>query len=121
MAHYAKVVDGKVVNVITAEPEFFESFVDDSPGRWIQTSYNTRGCVHYDPETGKPSADQSKALRANFAGIGGTYDDALDVFIPLKPYPSWVLNTETYEWDAPIPKPIEECTWDEESLSWKIL
>ena len=51
MAHFAKVVDGVVTNVIVAEPEFFQSFVDDSPGEWIQTSYNTRGGVHYDPET----------------------------------------------------------------------
>jgi hypothetical protein len=121
MAHYAKVVDGKVINVIVAEPDFFDNFIDDSPGTWIRTSYNTRGCVHYDPETGQPSEDQSKALRANFAGIGGTYDAKLDVFIPVKPYPSWVLNTETYEWDPPIPKPEEECTWDEENLTWKML
>jgi len=120
MAHYAKVVDGKVVNVIVAEPDFFDTFIDDSPGAWIQTSYNTRGCVHYDPETRQPSADQSKAFRANFAGVGGTYDRELDVFIPLKPYPSWVLN-ETFEWDPPVEMPEEECTWDEENLSWKLL
>ena len=64
MAHFAKVVDGKVTQVIVAEPEFFNTFVDSSPGEWIQTSYNTRGGVHYDPNTNTPSANQSKALRA---------------------------------------------------------
>ena len=67
MAHYAKVKNGIVETVIVAEAEFFETFVDDSPGEWIQTSYNTRGGVHYDPATGEPSEDQSKALRKNYA------------------------------------------------------
>ena len=70
MAHYAKVKNGIVETVIVAEAEFFETFVDDSPGEWIQTSYNTRGGVHYDPETGEPSEDQSKALRKNYATYG---------------------------------------------------
>lgn len=120
MAHYAKVVDGKVDNVIVAEPDFFHTFIDDSPGTWIQTSYNTRGGVHYDLETGNPSADQSKALRKNFAVVGGTYDSELDVFIPIKPYPSWILN-DTFEWDPPVEKPEEECTWGEETQSWILL
>ena len=68
MAHFAKVVDGKVVNVIVAEPEFFTEFVDTSPGDWIQTSYNTHGGVHYDPVTGEP--DGKEALRKNYASIG---------------------------------------------------
>ena len=63
MSHFAKVLDGKVVQVIVAEPEFFETFVDSTPGTWIQTSYNTRGGVHYDPATGQPSADQSTRRR----------------------------------------------------------
>ena len=53
MSHFAKVLDGKVVQVIVAELEFFDTFVDSSPGQWIQTSYNTRGGVHYGPD-GKP-------------------------------------------------------------------
>ena len=69
MAHYAKVVDGVVTQVIVAEADFFNTFVDDSPGEWVQTSYNTRLGVHYDPTTGDPSADQSKALRKNYAGV----------------------------------------------------
>ena len=86
MAHFAKVRDGLVVDVIVAEPEFFDTFVDDSAGQWIQTSYNTRGGVHYDQD-GNESADQSKSLRKNYAGVGFSYDHALDAFIPPKPYP----------------------------------
>ena len=59
MAHYAKVLDGKVINVIVAEKEFFDTFVDDTPGEWIQTSYNTRGGIHYQPNTNTPSDDLS--------------------------------------------------------------
>ena len=90
MAHFAKVVDGKVTQVIVAEKEFFDTFVDSSPGEWIQTSYNTHGNQH--PE-GRP-------LRGNFAGIGYTYDSVNDVFIPPKPHPNSVLNTDTWTWDA---------------------
>ena len=92
MAHFAKVVDGIVERVIVAEPEFFNNFVDSSPGTWIQTSYNTKGGVHYDPETVEPSADQSKALRKNYAGKGYSYDVARDAFIPPKEFESWTLN-----------------------------
>ena len=74
MAHFAKVVNGIVTQVIVAEPEMFDTFIDTSPGEWIQTSYNTMGGIHYNSETGEPSADQSKALRKNFAGIGYTYN-----------------------------------------------
>ena len=72
MAHFAKVVSGTVTQVIVAEPEFFETFVDTSPGEWIQTSYNTRGGVHYQANSNEPSEDQTKALRKNYAGIGYT-------------------------------------------------
>ena len=82
MAHYAKVVDGKVTQVIVAEADFFDTFVDSSPGAWIQTSYNTHGNQH--PE-GRP-------LRGNYAGIGYTYDSTRDAFIPPKPFPSWVRD-----------------------------
>lgn len=103
MGHFAKVADGKVVQVIVAEPEFFTTFVDSSPGNWIQTSYNTRGGVHYDPATGEPSADQSKALRKNYAGIGYSYDATLDAFIPPKPSETAVLDTERCVWvETPV-------------------
>ena len=126
MAHFAKVVDGIVTKVIVAEPEFFETFVDSSPGQWIQTSYNTRGGIHYEPHNDSsvyertPSTDQSKALRKNFAGIGYSYDSVRDAFIPPKPFDSWVLNENTCLWEAPIPKPTDgkQYKWDEENTAW---
>ena len=121
MAHYAKVNPNKIVDqVIVAESEFFETFVDNSPGEWIQTSYNTRGGVHYDPQTGEPSADQSKALRKNYAGIGFSYDKDRDAFIPPQPFSSWVLNEETCLWEAPVPMPTDgkAYVWSEADNGW---
>lgn len=112
MAHYAKVNNGLVVNVIVAEPEFFETFVDSSPGEWIQTSYNTRGGVHLNGGT---------PLRKNYAGIGYTYDKTLDAFIPPKPYASWILDEETCLWNAPIAKPEGNYTWNEDNQSWDLI
>ena len=120
MAHFAKVNNGIVEQVIVAEPEFFDTFVDSSPGQWIQTSYNTRGGVHYNPETGEPSADQSKALRKNYAGIGYNYDATRDAFIPQKPYASWLLNDDTCLWDAPVAMPNDggNYAWNESTQAW---
>lgn len=92
MGHFAKVLDGVVVDVIVAEPEFFETFVDTSPGAWLQTSYNTHGGVH---------AAGGTPLRKNFAGIGYAYDAMRDAFIPPKPDNDWVLNDATCLWDPP--------------------
>jgi hypothetical protein len=92
MAHFAKVVDGKVSQVIVAEPEFFTTFVDSSPGEWIQTSYNTIGNQH--TKGGTP-------LRGNYAGIGYTYDHTNDVFIAPKPADDATLNTTTWLWEVP--------------------
>jgi len=123
MGHFAKVVDGKVTQVIVAEPDFFDTFVDSSPGEWIQTSYNTRGNVHYMPDSNTPSEDQSKALRGNYAGIGYTYDSAIDKFYAPQPYPSWVLNEDTCLWEAPVPYPTDgkAYEWNEATQSWKEL
>lgn len=129
MAHFAKVLDNKVINVIVAEPDFFDNFVDDTPGEWIQTSYNMKGGVYHDPETGEPAADQTvidgneARERKNFASVGGNYDPELDVFYGEKPYDSWILNTTTYLWEAPVAYPSSETVtnqyaWDEESGSW---
>jgi hypothetical protein len=120
MAHFAKVNNGIVEQVIVAEPEFFDTFVDSSPGQWIQTSYNTRGGVHYNPETGEPGADQTKALRKNYAGLGYSYDAGRDAFIPPKPYASWTLNDDTCLWDAPVAYPTDggRYTWDESTTTW---
>jgi hypothetical protein len=111
MSHFAKVVDGKVTQVIVAEPEFFDTFVDSSPGTWLQTSYNTHGNQH--PE-GRP-------LRGNYAGIGYTYDATNDVFIAPKPFDSWILNEDTWLWEAPVAMPDDGkvYNWDEASTSWK--
>jgi hypothetical protein len=101
MAHFARVnVTGKVDRVIVAERDFIDTLPDS--GMWVQTSYNTRGGVHYDPATGQPSADQTKALRKNYAGIGYSYDAARDAFIPPKPHADAVLDEETclWIWDA---------------------
>jgi hypothetical protein len=88
-----------------------------------QTSYNTRGGVHYDPETGEPSDDQTKALRFNYAGIGYTYDEDRDAFIPPKPFESWVLDEDTCLWEAPLPYPEDEgsYTWNEELFAWELV
>ncbi len=110
MSHFAKVSDGVVTRVIVAEQEFFDTFVDTSPGEWIQTSYNTHGGQH--PE-GRP-------LRKNYAGIGYTYDRERDAFIPPKPYDSWLLNEESCLWESPVPYPNDGkiYQWDESQLAW---
>jgi hypothetical protein len=111
MAHYAKVVNGLVTNIIVAEAEFFETFIDSSPGEWIQTSYNTFGGQH----------PNNTPLRKNYAGIGYTYNRELDAFIPPKPYASWVLDEETCLWNAPIAKPEGNYTWNEDEQSWNLV
>jgi hypothetical protein len=121
MAHYAKVKDGVVTQVIVAEAEFFDTFVDNEPGEWIQTSYNTRGGVHYNPETNEP--DDGTPLRKNYAGIGYTYDRDKDAFIPPQPFASWTLNDTTCLWDAPVEYPSDGqmYTWDEDTTSWVVI
>ena len=121
MGHFAKVVDGKVTQVIVAEPEFFQTFVDSSPGTWLQTSYNTRGNVHYNPDSNEPSG--KPALRGNYAGIGFTYDAQNDVFYAPQPFTSWVLNQATWTWEAPVPYPTDGkiYNWDEATTSWKVV
>lgn len=112
MSHFAKVVDGKVTQVIVAEPDFFNTFVDTSPGEWIQTSYNTHGNQHKNGGT---------PLRGNYAGIGYTYDRTNDVFYSPKPFASWILNESTWLWEAPVEMPDDDkkYQWDEATISWK--
>jgi hypothetical protein len=111
MSHFAKVTDGKVTQVIVAEKEFFDTFVDSSPGTWIQTSYNTHGNQH--PE-GRP-------LRGNYAGIGYTYDSIHDVFYAPQPYHSWILNNTTWLWEAPVTMPTDGKVykWNESITNWE--
>ena len=111
MSHFAKVTDGKVTQVIVAEKEFFDTFVDSSPGTWLQTSYNTHGNQH--PE-GRP-------LRGNYAGIGFTYDAINDVFYAPQPFPSWILNNTTWLWEAPVAMLNDEkmYKWNESITNWE--
>lgn len=111
MAHFAKVNNGIVEQVIVAEADFFNTFVDTSPGQWLQTSYNTYGGIH---------ALGGTPLRKNFASIGYTYDSERDAFIGFKPYKSWVLNENTCLWEAPVTMPNDGGLyyWDEATLSW---
>jgi hypothetical protein len=111
MSHFAKVTDGKVTQVIVAEKEFFDTFVDSSPGTWLQTSYNTHGNQH--PE-GRP-------LRGNYAGIGYNYDATNDVFYAPQPFPSWILNNTTWTWEAPVVYPTDGKVykWNEPIINWE--
>lgn len=112
MAHYARVVNGIVDEVIVAEQEYIDSLSNAS--EWIQTSYNTYNGVHKNGKT---------PLRGNFAGLGYVYDKQNDVFYPPKPFQSWTLNKDTWEWISPIPYPEDGETykWNEDTLSWKLL
>jgi hypothetical protein len=118
MSHFAKVTDGKVTQVIVAEAEFFKTYVDSTPGEWIQTSYNTRGGVHYAPNSNTP--DGGVALRGNYAGIGYTYDRTNDVFYAPQPFPSWTISAPDWTWKAPVAMPTDgkQYSWDEETKNW---
>ena len=130
MAHYAYIDETNAVTSVIVgpdegtQPDGVESWEDyfsaKGKGQSLQTSYNTRGGVHYDPETGEPSDDQTKALRYNYAGIGFTYDEERDAFIPPQPFESWVLDEDTCLWVAPVPYPEdgESYTWDEDAGDW---
>ena len=116
MAHFAKVVSGTVTRVIVADQEFIDTFVDDSPGEWIQASYNTHGGKHY-KQDGKESSDQSKALRKNYPSPSWLYDGT--GFCPPKPFDSWKLNSTTYLWEPPVAYPSSgKHTWNETDKSW---
>lgn len=125
MSHFAKLDENNVVIFVTVgrqEDDGKEADLCARTGdRYVQTSYNTRGGVHYGPD-GQPSADQSKALRKNYAGLGYTYDEQRDAFIPPQPFPSWILDEETCWWNAPVPYPTDggEYSWDEASGTWVV-
>jgi hypothetical protein len=123
MAHWAEIDENKiVVRVLVGNndeaDEGFGWLEQNLGGVWMQTSYNTRGGIHY--TDGEPSEDQSKAFRGNYAGIGFTYDEDLDAFIPPKPFDSWILDETTFAWVAPVPYPEdgEAYTWDEDAGAW---
>ena len=119
MAHFARVINGLVVEVIVAEQDFIDTLEIKPWETWVQTSYNTYGGKHYHPETRE--VDKKPPLRKNYAGIGFRYDAERDAFIPPTPYPSWLLNEETCLWEAPIPYPNDETKqyiWNEEEQEW---
>jgi hypothetical protein len=111
MAHWAKVEDGIVTQVNVVEDEFLQANPDRYTGTWVKTSYNTRGGVH--TLGGTP-------LNKNYAGIGHSWDGV--GFAAPKPFASWILNEETYFWEAPTPMPEDDnvYVWDEASLSWQL-
>ena len=124
MAHFAKLgVNGKVIAVhvldntkmLNADNQEDETVGQQELQRihgwpaqmWIQTSYNTRGCKHYDAD-GNLSGDQSKAFRGNYAGIGYEWDETNQLFLQPQPHASWTKNTSTASWDSPITFPTVE-------------
>tara|TARA_R110002096_G_C14295641_1_gene697981 strand:+ start:41 stop:385 length:345 start_codon:yes stop_codon:yes gene_type:complete len=111
MAHFAKVNQGIVEKVIVAEQDFVDNIVDDSPGEYIQTSYNTFGGVHLNGGT---------PLRKNYAQVGGNYDYANDAFYDHQPYTSWTLNNTSYIWEPPVAYPDDDkqYTWNETDQTW---
>ena len=131
MGHYAKVLDGKVISVIVAEEDHFVGFIDSTPGEWVKTSYNTHGGIHYKAGTSAeriPEEDQAASMeghpersRKNYAVIGGNYDRNADAFYPPKVFDSWVLNQDTFLWEAPVAKPADDgivYMWNEATVSW---
>jgi hypothetical protein len=101
MSYFAKLENGIVTKVIVAEVEFFDTFVDDTPGQWLETK-------------------EDGSIRKNHAGIGFTYDATRDAFIPKKPYASWTLNNTTCRWDCPVAYPDDdkEYSWNETDQTW---
>ena len=119
MAYFAKLDENNIVlevlavnnnellqDGIESETKGIQFLIDWSGGysNWKQTSYNRR-------------------IRKNYAGIGYTYDSARDAFIPPQPFPSWVLNEETCQWDAPVAMPVDDQRyyWDEPTISWMVI
>lgn len=140
MAYFAKVptlVDGKgiVEEVIRADQSFIDGGYVGDPAMWWQTSYNTRGGIYYIPDTNTPDPDQSKALRANYAGIGYTLDttvttgDVVGVFYAPRPsnqtgvFYSWTIGAPTWLWQPPIPYPDDgnQYYWDEQTQTWVLI
>ena len=117
MAHFAKIENGVVVQVVVAEEAFISTGALGDPANWVQTSYNTRGGVHYGQD-GNPSGREQ--LRKHYAGIGYAYDSGRDAFIPPQPYPSWTMSDDTCLWNAPVAMPTEggPFTWNEATLAW---
>jgi len=106
-----------VEEVIVARQSFIDTLPE--PQIWVKTSYNTYDGVHYLPNSDVPD-DTKPPLRGNFAGIGYTYDVVNDVFYAPQRFSSWILNTTTWQWEAPVEMPTTKGTWiwDETTISW---
>jgi hypothetical protein len=129
MSQFAQIDENNIVQqVLVIDQAEIDTGNWGNPATFVQTSYNTRGGIYYTPNTNTPDPDQSKALHKNFAGIGYTWlsnGPQGGGFTPPKPYPSWVLNSFSYLWDAPVPMPVPnnppEYAWDEATLSWVLV
>jgi len=128
VTHYAFIDENKIVTEVIVGRDIgevvdgvsdWETFYSDFRGQvCLRTSYDTYGGIHY--TDGEPSEDQTQAFRFNAAGIGYSYDENRDAFIPPQPYASWVLDEATCLWVAPIDYPADGkmYTWDELTTSW---
>ena len=118
MSHFAEIdSDGIVKRVLVAEQDFINSGAVGDTNNWIQTSYNTRKGKHYPPNSVVSDGD---GLRKNYAGVWYTYDATRDAFIAPQPYPSWILDDDTCQWNTPVAYPDDGkmYSWDEDTLSW---
>jgi len=126
MTHFAKIDNSDIVVFVTRgrdEDDGKELELCARTGdTYRQTSYNTRGGIHYKSNSNEPSDDQSKSFRKNYAGIGYTYDKERDAFIPPKIYNTWVLNEDTCQWQPPVAYPDDgkEYQWNEDKQKWDL-
>jgi hypothetical protein len=123
MAHYAFIDNNNIVTqvivgrdeteVVNGISDWEDYYSQQHNQRCLRTSYNTLGGVHL---------LGGLAFRKNYAGIGFTYDETLDAFIPPKPFESWLLNEDTCLWEAPVPYPQdgEPYNWNEDTLTWDL-
>ena len=130
MAHYAFIDNHNVVTevIVGRDEDEVVSGISDWEAHYgefrgqtcLRTSYNTYGGIHY--TDGEPSEDQTKAFRFNYAGIGFTYDENRDAFIPPKPFESWILDEGICLWQPPLPYPEDggNYRWDEDLFSWEL-
>jgi hypothetical protein len=118
MAHWAELNENNIVTRVLvgdnndpSNDEGYQWLINNLGGTWKKTSYNTIAGQHTNGGT---------PFRKNYAGVGYSYDEALDAFIPPKPFNSWILNEETCQWDSPVRLPDEENLyfWDEAELKW---
>jgi hypothetical protein len=129
MSHFAQIDENNVVQqVLVIDQAEVDTGNWGDPASWVQTSYNTYGGIYFTPNTKTPDPDQSKAFRKNYAAIGDIWlpngPDG-EGFATIKPYPSWVLNSFSYIWEAPVPIPVPnnppEYVWNEDTLSWAVV